>query len=138
MIRSFIFALALLLPVAACTEASSPQAQPPAKGDAAMTEMDMPDGSRADMGAVPPYPGSKMVDVKITPHMPDDMMAMSYDIPVVPSVALAWYAAELGKKGYFLEENAKTLTGTDAKGSAIRVEADAAPGGHSVVTISKG
>lgn len=137
MTRSILLALALL-PVAACTEAPTHHNQSPVNSPAAMTEMDMPDGSRADMGAVPQYPGSKMVDVKIMPHMPDDMMAMSYDTPAAPAVVLAWYAAELGKKGYFLDETAKSLSGTDANGKAIKVEADAAPGGHSVVTISKG
>ncbi len=141
MTRSNFFALALSVPLAlpllACSEPGR-QVAAPANAATAMTEMDMPDGTPVDMAAVPTYPGSRMVDAKIMPHMPDDMMSMSYDTPAAPAVVLAWYAAELGKQGYFLDESAKTLSGTDAKGKAIRVDTEETAGGHSLVTISKG
>ncbi|OYY67755.1 MAG: hypothetical protein B7Y47_15335 [Sphingomonas sp. 28-63-12] len=128
-------AAVIAISLAGCTEpASVPAAM---AGNNAM-DMPMPDGSAVDMAALPLYPGSTMIDLKIMPHEVDDMVDMAFDSPADPETVRAWYAETLGKQGYLLKADGSALAGTDAKGKPLRIDIQPAAGGHSTGTISKG
>lgn len=138
MTRSILLALAVALPLAGCNGPAATTSPTPAATSAdAMNQMDMPDGSPVDMASVPLYPGAKMVDMKIMPHMPVDAMAINFDAPAAPGVVRDWYAAQLGAKGFKLQPDATGLAGTDPSGGAVHIALEAAPGGHTFGTISK-
>ena len=135
MTRSILTLASLSLVLGACSEPARVAA--PAANDA-MMEMDMPDGTPVDMAAVPMFPGATMVDMKIMPHMPDDAMNMNFDAPAAPGAVRDWYADTLAKKGFTLTPNAQGLAGTDPAGKPFALILEAAPGGHTLGTISKG
>lgn len=140
MTRSFSLAgaalAAMAFMLAGCTERAAAPAAAMA-GNNAM-DMPMPDGRAVDMAALPLYPGSKMIDMKIMPHEADDMVDVAFDSPADPATVRSWYAETLGKQGYALKAAGSILAGTDASGNPIRIDVQPAPGGHSIGTISKG
>lgn len=103
-----------------------------------MTAMPMPDGKKVDMSGVPQFPGAVMVDMKIMPHEADDMMHFNFDAPAVPATVMAWYLAELPKHGFTVAANGAALVGTDGAHNPFRLDLEAAPGGHTLGSISKG
>lgn len=135
MARSFFALCALTVGLAGCSEPSRVVAPTPANDT--MMAMDMPDGSPVDMAMLPLFPGAKMIDMKIMPHMPDDEMAMNFDAPADVASVRDWYAAELAKKGFRLTANATGLAGTDPSGNNFRLVLQAAPGGHTLGMIGK-
>lgn len=138
MTRSMLFVLAAVLPLAGCNGPAATPTSPPATSSVdAMNDMDMPDGSPVDLASVPLYPGANMVDMKIMPHMPVDAMSINFDAPAAPGVVRDWYLAELGTKGFKLQSDATGLAGTDPTGNAVHIALEAAPGGHTLGTISK-
>lgn len=137
MIRTLIVLGALSGALAGC---GSP-APMPTGGAAmanAMTDMPMPDGRRIEMGQVPQFPGAVMVDMKIMPHQPADMMDFSFDAPARPADVLAWYKVELPKAGYSVTEQAGDLIGVGPGRAPFRLALKSAPDGHTIGTISKG
>ncbi|MBY0306559.1 MAG: hypothetical protein K2W86_15575 [Sphingomonas sp.] len=140
MTRSFSLGVATLAAMAitlvGCA-APAPTSAVAMAGNNAM-DMPMPDGSAVDMAALPLYPGSKMVDMKIMPHEVDDMIDLAFDSPADPATVRAWYVDTLGKQGFTLKEDGTALAGTDADGKPIRIDVQPAPGGHSTGTVSKG
>lgn len=140
MMRSIPRTTALLLGIsialAACTEPARPPAEPMAGSNA--MDMPMPDGSAVDMAAVPMYPGSTMIDMKIMPHEEDDMTGMAFDSPADAATVRRWYVDTLGAKGFKLEEQGTTVVGTDPAGKPVHIEVKPAAGGHSMGVISKG
>ena len=136
MIRLMLVAVAFAIPLAGCSEAAH-QPTPAATGDAMMA-MPMPDGAMASMADVPLYPGAKMIDMKIMPHLADDMMDYNFDAPADPATVRDWFAAELGKKGYAVEPAGDSLIGSDPAGKPFRVDLRPGAQGHTIGTIAKG
>lgn len=136
MTRFLLIGAGLALPLAACSE-TGPAAKATASADA-MNQMDMPDGTPADMNAVPLYPGSKMVDMKIMPHLADDAMTVNFDSPVTPDLVRAWYLAELPKKGFAVAAEEDGIAGKGPDGHTLRITLEAAPDGHTLGAIIKG
>jgi len=101
-----------------------------------MTAMDRP--LVLEDGVLEAEAGAKMIDMKIMPHLPDDDMHVNFESPADPATVRAWYAAELGGKGFVLKAEGNGLIGTDAAGKPFGIKLQPAPGGHSRGTISKG
>lgn len=126
----------IVLGSTSCTEQPSVTSSAMAGSNA--MDMPMPDGRAVDMASVPLYPGSRMVDMKIAPHQPDDMVDMAYDNPANSTVVRAWYADTLSKKGFALREDGTALIGVDPAGKVIRIDIQPAANGHSTGLISRG
>ncbi|WP_374125970.1 hypothetical protein [Sphingomonas sp. 28-62-11] len=134
--RTTALLLGMSIALAACTEPARPPAQPMAGAN--MTDMPMPDGIAVDMAAVPMYPGSTMIDMKIMPHEEDDMTGMAFDSPADPATVRRWYIDTLGAKGFMLKEQGTTVVGTDPAGNPVHIDVKPAAAGHSTGVISKG
>jgi hypothetical protein len=156
MVRTCLFAAALVVPLSACDrsgegtsvsinadggnatdviDASSGEVKvdvPGFSGQFRMPKLQL-DANDFDLNGVRLYPGSTIDTVNIGTSGKDQGLRLAFTSPANPECVRAWFQERLGKAGFMLKQQGQGLTGTTDENKPFRLDitgsgADAAKG----------